>query len=164
MSGRKVIDLENFPKELGNFAALSLKKKREAVAKGIAKSIPDLVAASPVDTGLYAASWDFSVEEKKVILGNHAPYAGIIEYGTRPFTPPLAPLLAWAKRVLTGSKNAEGQVIDTGQRESDYSPEVWKLALGVQKKISIHGMQPRHIMENAIPGIIANIRQELQSA
>lgn len=164
MSNRKVIDLEDFSKELGNFAELSLQQKREAVGRGIAKSIPDLVAASPVDTGLYAASWDFRVEERSAILGNYAPYAGIIEYGARPFTPPLVPLLAWAKRVLTGQKNADGHTIQTGQPETDYSPEVWALAKAVQKKIAARGMFPRHIMENAIPGIIENIREEMKSS
>ena len=159
MSTRKVVNLKDFSKELGNFAESSLKVKREAVAKGIAKSIPDLVAASPVDTGLYAASWDFTVSERSAIIGNYAPYAGIIEYGARPFTPPIGPLLAWAKRVLTGQKNAAGQKINTGQ-PPDYSPEVWALAKGAQKKIATVGMEPRHIMENAIPLIVANIKEE----
>lgn len=162
MSGRKIVDLEKFSKELGNFAALSLKQKRKAVISGVAKSIPDLVAASPVDTGMYAASWDFTVEEKAVIIGNHAPYAGIIEYGTRPFKPPIGPLLAWAKRVLSGQKNAEGQKVQTGQPASDYTSDVWALAIHTQKKIEEFGMQPRHIMENMIPRIIDNIREELK--
>lgn len=162
MSSRKIVDLEDFSKELGDFAKASLKKKREAVARGIARSIPDLVAASPVDTGLYAASWDFTVGERSAVIGNSAPYAGIIEYGARPFTPPIAPLLAWAKRVLTGQKNAEGVKIQTGQPETGYSKEVWALAKYTQKKIAEKGMEPRHIMENMIPHIIENIKQEFK--
>ena len=158
----KRVNLDNFAKELKDWANLSLAQKRKAVVSGVAKSIPDLVAASPVDTGLYAASWDFTVQENSVILGNYAPYAGVIEYGTRPFTPPITPLLQWAKRVLSGSTTAQGKTINTGQPESDYSPEVWALAKGVQKKISIYGMRPRHIMENAIPQIIENIKEELK--
>ena len=143
--------LSDFSKELGKFGELSLEKKRKAVASGIAQSIPDLVAASPVDTGLYAASWDMTVLEKSVILGNYAPYAGVIEYGARPFTPPLGPLLAWAKRV-TGSSS----------QPPNYDSHVWALAKHVQKKISEQGMQPRHIMENMIPTIIENIKMELK--
>ena len=159
----KQIDLEDFSRELGDFATRSLEEKRKAVAKGLARSIPMLVKESPVDTGLYAASWDFKMHEKSAILGNYAPYAGIIEYGARPFTPPLGPLLAWAKRVLTGQKNSEGKTIQTGQ-PGDYSPEVWALAKHTQQKIAKFGMQPRHIMENAIPKIIENIKQEMENS
>lgn len=157
----RIVQLADFKKELGDFAKQSLEEQRAAVAKGIARSIPDLVAASPVDTGLYAASWDFTVGERSAIIGNYAPYAGIIEYGARPFTPPLGPLLAWAKRVLTGRRGEDGHVIQTGQPETGYSPEVWALAKATQKKIAAHGMEPKHILENMIPKIIENIREEM---
>jgi hypothetical protein len=147
----RTVNLEDFSKELKGFAKLSLEKKRKAVIGGIARSIPDLVAASPVDTGLYAASWGFTPTETGAILGNYAPYAGVIEYGARPFTPPIGPLLAWAKRVLRDPSEPP-----------HYSSEVWALAKGVQKKISEQGMQPKHIMEGMIPTIINNIREELK--
>lgn len=147
----KTIDLDQLSKELGNFYGRSQKEVRKAVSRGLQKSISDLVAASPVDTGLYSASWDFRIDEKQAIIGNHAPYAGIIEYGTRPFTPPLAPLLRWAKRVLQ----------DPSQ-PPDFSPEVWKLARATQKKIQQHGMVPRHVLENTLPKIIENIKQEIK--
>lgn len=148
----KRVNLENFSKELKGFSSASLKQKKAAVVRGVARSLPDLVAASPVDTGLYAASWDMTVEEKSVIIGNYAPYAGIIEYGARPFTPPIAPLLAWAKRVL-----------GNGSQPPDYDSEVWALAKATQHKISEYGMAPRHILENMIPKIIQNIRAELKN-
>jgi hypothetical protein len=147
----KTVNLKDFSKELKGFNEKSLKEKKQATVKGIVKSIPDLVAASPVDTGLYAASWDFTVEEEAVILVNYAPYAGIIENGTRPFTPPIAPLLAWAKRVLK-----------SGSQPPDYEPKVWALAKGTQNKIAQYGMKPQHIMENAIPKIIDNIKAEFK--
>jgi len=153
MSTRKVVDLNKFSNELGDFANVSLKAKRKAVISGIARSIPSLVAASPVDTGMYAASWAMTALENSVILGNYAPYAGIIEYGARPHRPPLGPLLNWAKRVL-GSNS----------QPPDFEPKVWALAKAVQNKIAAVGQQPKHIMENMIPTIIENIRQELQNA
>lgn len=169
MSTRKIVDLDQFAKELGNFSKLSLAKKRKAVISGVARSIPDLVASSPVDTGLYAASWQFTPTEKGAVIGNTAPYAGIIEYGTRPFTPPIGPLLAWAHRVLNNSGAARGQPLTKEQQAatgnsalSGYSDAEWALAVHTQKKIAEFGMQPRHIMENAIPQIIDNIRQELK--
>lgn len=148
----KTVKLENFAQELKEFSEATLEQQKKAVVSGIVKSIPDLVANSPVDTGQYAASWDFTETEKSVILGNYAPHAPIIEKGARPFTPPIAPLLAWAKRVLQ----------DTSQ-PPNYSPEVWNLARGVQNKIAREGMRPRNVLENMIPRIIANIKQELIS-
>ena len=147
----KTVNLKDFSKELKSFNEASLKKQKEAAVKGIVASIPDLVAASPVDTGQYAASWDFTVQEQSVILGNYAPYAAVIEYGTRPYTPPIGPLLAWAKRVLK----------DPSQ-PPDYSDRVWALAKSVQHKIETVGITPKHIMENMIPKIIENIRMEFR--
>lgn len=147
----KRVDLKDFSKELGGFAQLSLAKKRSAVIAGIARSIPDLVQASPVDTGLYANSWSFTAHETSVIVGNSAPYAGIIEYGARPHTPPIGPLLSWAKRVLQSSS-----------QPPNYESKVWALAKSVQAKIAANGQQPRHIMENMIPKIIENIREEMK--
>lgn len=149
---RKVVNLADFAKEIGDFTGKHIEALKGATARGVAKSIPDLVEASPVDTGLYAQSWDFSVEEQSVVLGNYAPHAPIIEFGARPFTPPLAPLLAWAKRVLQ----------DPSQPPS-YSPAVQRLARYTQSKIAREGMKPRKILENALPGIIENIKQEMQA-
>lgn len=147
----KTVKLENFARELEDFSKASLEKQQRAVVNGVVKSVPDLVKSSPVDTGQYAASWDFSIDERSAILGNFAPHAPIIERGARPFTPPIGPLLAWAKRVLR----------DPSQ-PPNYSNEVWGLARGTQNKIKAQGMKPRHILEKAIPGIIENIKDELR--
>jgi hypothetical protein len=147
----KVVNLKDFSKELGEFTKASLEMQRAAVTRGVARSIPDLVAASPVDTGRYASSWSFTETETSAILGNTAPHSAMIEYGSRPFTPPIRPLLEWAKRVLQ----------DPSQ-PPNYSSEVWALAKGTQKKIAKYGMEPKAILENAIPKIIENIRLEFE--
>jgi len=61
-------------------------------------------------------------------------------------------ILAWAKRVLQSSA-----------QPPDYDSEVWGLAVGVQKKIEAEGMQPRNVLEKALPKIIANIQQEFRA-
>jgi hypothetical protein len=147
----KTVNLKDFAKEIKGFSEKRIEEYKDATVAGIARSIPLLVEKSPVDTGLYAQSWQFSREEFGAILGNTAPHAAIIEHGARPFTPPIAPLLAWAKRVLQ----------DPSQ-PPDYSDEVWALARGTQKKIAAYGMAPRNIMENAIPHIIENIKKEFE--
>lgn len=172
MSTRKTVQLEDFGKELGDFSEHSLEAQKRAVINGIAKSIPDLVAASPVDTGLYAASWGFTETETGAIIGNHAPYAGVVEHGSRPFKAPLGPLLAWAQRVLRNTESKKsGKVLkhtatysrtDSGEHETTYAPEVWALALYVQKKIAIEGISPKHVMEKTIPKILKNIKSELK--
>lgn len=146
------VSFKDFSKEIERFKNLSISAFRYGTSSGVLKSIPMLVNKSPVDTGLYAQSWDFEVSEKAVILGNYAPHAPIIEFGARPFKPPLKPLLQWAKRVLN----------DPSQ-PPEYSSKVWTLAIGTQKKIEKVGMQPKHILSNSISEIVENIRKELQS-
>lgn len=146
----KRIKLSEFAGELKNFHTKSTKEIRMATKIGILRSMNNLVEKSPVDTGEYASSWDFSEQEKSMILYNHAPHASVIEYGARPFTPPIGPLLAWAKRVLKD-----------GSQPPNYSDEVWALAKGTQKKIQQNGMKPRHVLEKALPDIIKNIMSEI---
>jgi hypothetical protein len=145
------VQLKNFARTLEEFQGTHLDTLKKGVASGVARSIPDLVKASPVDTGLYAQSWNMTVDEEKVVLGNYAPHAPIIEFGARPFTPPIGPLLQWAKRVLK----------DSSQPEFGYSSQVWALAKYTQKKISEVGMEPKLILTNMLPTIVENIRQEL---
>lgn len=147
------INLKDFPRELDKYSHLALNKQREAVVRGLYRSIPDLVRASPVDTGLYAQSWDVAEAKEKASIGNSAPQAAIIEYGARPFTPPIKPLLAWAKRVLK-----------SGSQPPNYDSDVWALARGTQKKIAERGMKPRFILRDALPKIFENIKKELEGA
>jgi hypothetical protein len=146
----QTVQLKNFGKVLGEFSHRRISEIKKGVISGVAKSIPELVKASPVDTALYAQSWAFTADEEGVILGNYAPHSPIIEFGARPFTPPIRPLLEWAKRVLQ----------DPSQ-PPNFSPEVWRLAKGTQKKISEFGMEPKHVLKNMLPKIIENIREEL---
>lgn len=144
------VALKDFGKVLEEFSHKHIEDIRKGVTSGIAKSIPVLVKASPVDTGLYAQSWDFTSTEESAILGNYAPHAPIIEWGARPFTPPIKPLLEWAKRVLQDES-----------QPPDYSDAVRGLAYATQKKIQEVGIAPKHVLQNALPAIIENIRQEL---
>jgi hypothetical protein len=148
----KTVNLNEFANEIGALSERHLERLHEATVAGISRSIPHLVANSPVDTGLYASSWQFTRTEWGAIVGNTAPHAPIIEYGARPFTPPITPLLEWAKRVLK----------DPSQ-PPHYSSKVWALAKGTQKKISERGMAPKAVMEKSIPIILDNIRKEYEA-
>ena len=147
----RVVKLNEFASVLDDFSKQHIDDLKGATVRGIVNHLPKIVEDSPHDTGLYAASWDMTFDEKSVIFGNTAPHAPIIEEGARPFRPPLGPLLAWAKRVLK----------DPSQPPS-YSPNVWALAVGTQKKIEAEGMVPRHILQKNIPKIIESIKQEMR--
>lgn len=143
--------MEDLGKELGLNIKARVEEYKKAVIRACIDALPLLVKNSPVDTGQYAASWDVFVGELKVAIGNYAPHAAIIEYGARPFRPPIGPLLAWAKRVLK----------DPSQPPK-YSSRVWALATATQKAISLRGLPPKHVMESTLPDIIDLIKQELE--
>jgi hypothetical protein len=147
----KRVTMKELGGEIEGFAAAAIPKQRQAVVMGLTRSLPLMAELSPVDTGLYAQSWDLTVTEEKAVFGNYAPHAAVIEYGARPFTPPIGPLLAWAKRVLKD-----------GSQPPNYSSNVWALAKYTQKKIAAEGMKPRAILQNAMPMIMQNIRDELK--
>lgn len=144
-----VISLDKFSDELGKLAKEQVKQFKGAVVDALLKNIIDIVKASPVDTGLYAQSWDLEITEKQAIIGNYSPHAPIIEFGARPFTPPIGPLLGWAKRVL---------------KKPDNDPHVWALAKYTQSKIAEFGMEPKHILTKQIDKIMEDIRINIRKA
>jgi len=143
----KIVKLEKFSKELSEYAKKDIELYKMSVIDALYKNLLVLIKQSPVDTGLYAQSWDLIVEEKSAILGNYAPHAPIIEFGARPFTPPLMPLLKWARRVL---------------KKQDFDDHVWALAKYTQNKISEFGMQPKHILTDSMDKIIYDIKVNLK--
>jgi hypothetical protein len=147
-----VVDLKNFARELGATNKRKMERLHDAIYRGLLRSIPELVKESPIDTGQYAQSWTAEKTELGGRIGNHAPHAAVIEFGARPFNAPIGPLLAWAKRVLQ----------DPSQ-PPHYSSHVWALAKHTQQKIAEQGMLPHHIMQNAIPSILENIKKEYEN-
>lgn len=118
---------------------------------GVLRGQHHLMENSPVDTGLYQASWAVNPKSNTHIeLGNSAPHAPIIEYGARPHNAPLGPLLAWAKRVLKSSS-----------QPPYYDEQVQRLARGVQKKIRERGQEPKHVLTDAIPDLIKMVEEEI---
>lgn len=143
----KVVSLDKFADELKEYSEKNISAYKQAVVESMTDEMKNIVAASPVDTGLYAQAWSMTVDEKSAILGNTAPYAAMIEFGTRPFTPPIKPLLEWARRVL---------------KKAEVDSECWALAKGVQNKISEQGLEPKHILGDAIDRIIIEIRRKMK--
>lgn len=143
----KVVPLDKFSKELRKYAENDIERYRKSVVDALYKNLQTLVRNSPVDTGLYAQSWDLILTEKSALIGNYAPHAGIVEFGARPFRPPLKPLLDWARRVL---------------KKADFDEHVWALAKYTQNKIEEFGMEPRHVLTDSLDKIINDIRINLR--
>lgn len=145
----KIVSLDKFSKELKDYSEKNINEYKKAVINALMMNMQHLVESSPVDTGLYAQSWDLKIDEKSAILGNYAPHAPIIEFGARPFTPPMQPLLEWARRVL---------------KQPEINDACWALATYTRNKISEQGMKPRHILTNAIDKIVSDIKEEVEKA
>jgi len=166
----KTVRLEDFAAELGKLTDGQVETLKNITYNGLLRAVPMLVAESPVDTGQYASSWAVERNSEDLMsIGNYAPHAAIIEHGARPFVPPIGPLLEWARRVLGEGppKDSEsGRSIQGPQRgpvdPSAYSPEVRALAYATRNKIREVGMRPRHILENMIPKIIAEVVAEFK--
>jgi len=154
------VSLKDFAKELDKSNQQDIARFKTGVLLGLYRSMPELVKSSPVDTGQYASSWRILPMRDRVVVGNFAPHAPFIEYGVRPMAPhkpPIGPLLAWAKRVL------EDPVTPRDPNDpNDYSEEVRALAFATQKKISEQGIEPKRVMQNAIPMMMENIKKELE--
>ena len=147
----RIVKSKNFPKIFKKFNKKNLEKYKKAAESGIINSMWKLAEESPVDTGEYAKSWEYEKGKDAISVGNFAPHAAVIEFGARPFKPPIKPLLAWAKRHLKDPSQPPG-----------YSPEVWSMARGVQKKIEEKGMKPKHVLTNTIPYITNQMKLELE--
>lgn len=143
----KVVKLDQFSKELKEFSKKNIEHYKKSVVDALWKAIPRLVKNSPVDTGLFAQSWALDIQEKTAIIGNFAPHGAIIEFGARPFTPPIRPLLNWARRVL---------------RKEEIDNDCWALAKYTQMKIEEEGMMPNHILTNDIDNILNDIRDNMK--
>jgi len=101
-----------------------------------------------VDTGDLKNSVTVTRVTDGALVTVDSPYAAPLEYGARPFTPPLAPLAEWALR--KGLANDEAAAM--------------RIARGIQKKFQTEGIPPRSFFRNALrnaePGIRADINKE----
>ena len=146
----RIISLKDIGKELGKkFVEHEKKEVIEATYEACLRSVEPMKYRSPVDTGLYASAWEVKKTNQpgEVFFGNTAPYAGIVEYGARPFNAPIRPLEEWAARKL---------------RLPVTSPEVQNFAWAVKKKIQREGMEPKFILESGTNEVLLPmIRKEM---
>ncbi len=100
-----------------------------AIAHVQTVAIPQANPYPPILFGNYKRSWKILKRTSNSIeVGSDIPYAGTIEYGSRPHFPPIAPMLLWTKRKF-GLDAAEAK----------------KVAFAVSRAIAAHGTKPRYI-------------------
>jgi hypothetical protein len=176
-------------------AALAVQKKVEryirrrllpaAQYEAAKRSERKVSRSGPRDTGAYRLGWETRRRvggrgargsAPRVELVNTTPYSGIIEQGARPFWPPLAPLLEWARRKagalalgghfslsarsFTARKDGSLKFRGSASLNTEDSAEVMAFARGVQRKIARDGLPAHWIMRRHLP----YARRYLQSA
>ena len=124
-----------------------------------------------------------SVHTEDAMLLVTAPHAAAVNFGSRPHTPPLAPLIEWVKlRGMQGlgterqisrlpgtttAKHARGIAgvlasMESGGALSVNAPE--QVARAIQQSIAKHGTKPHHFIERALPELRAILGEELKAA
>lgn len=101
------IDLTSLPAELreagrrlGSAAVNAMRGAAMMSLGHIQESINETAPYVPVDTGQYRQAWQVEHVLGGADLFNPTIQASIIEYGSRPHTAPIGPLLDWAERKL----------------------------------------------------------------
>lgn len=136
----------------GDLNTSAVKAFREAAEQLEIEVVSQISNASPfpaVDTGYMRQSVTKHNLPNGASVSVDAPYSAAMEFGTRPFTPPLGPLKEWAMRKF-------------GVDES----QAYAIAKGAQKTISERGIAPRHFYKKSwesVPRFIRNaMRSELE--
>lgn len=122
--------MKNLPKKLETAVAAACVKASARLVGDVVKSIDKHKPFPVVDRGMMRNSVQMEVLEQGAHVFVGAPYANAQEHGTRPFFPPLAPLVAWAER--KGHEDPHG------------------FARAVQHKIGRDGIEPKHFFRNAV--------------
>lgn len=87
-----------------------------------------------------------------------APYAGIVDLGARPHTPPIGPLVGWAMRHAHLSSP-----IGAGNSRSAEST-AYAIAKGIQAAIAARGNRPTFFVRNSMPAIVADLHLKIARA
>lgn len=146
------VSLTEFEHRLTRFVpelrAAYLRGFRRAALRLERFTVEEIDSAEPypaVDTGLLRRSVDTQFVPDGAIVTVDAPHAPMIEYGTRPFFPPIAPLAEWAMRKGLGSSASEARSI----------------AYLVARKIARDGIAPRGYFAKAWSRMQRDLRSDV---
>lgn len=109
-----------------------------------AEVVQQIHAVGAVNLGELAKSVSVTTVEDGAEVTVDAPHAAPIEEGTRPFRPPLRPLMLWALRKFS---------LDEG--------EAWRVARAVAAQIEKEGIAPRYYFATALEEAAGEMRDEI---
>lgn len=137
-------------------------------------TVEEIDAAEPypaVDTGELRRSVSTEFIPDGAVVAVNAPHAPMLEYGTRPFAPPLAPLIEWVLRKgLVRPEAPHGPQRKSNRRvfgpaymaPDDYAAAE-QMARNIQRKFMAHGMAPRRYFTKAWARMQRKLRDDIVS-
>lgn len=159
-----------------------MSKVKRATRKAASKGRGTLKRNIPVAHGELRES----VHSEEALVIVDAPHAAAVNFGSRPHTPPLEPLVAWVKlRGMQGllsdrqmkrlpgttTKDAAMSVAEMLRAHevrgpANYSPTdaAVQVARAIQRAIKKRGTKPHHFIEQALPNLKATLLDELRRA
>jgi hypothetical protein len=90
--------VERLPGDLHQAAVTASRKAAERLRGMVVEEISENRPYPVVDRGTMRQSVGIVNQPNGAYVTMGAPYSGLMEGGTRPFTPPIEPLIAWAAR------------------------------------------------------------------
>jgi hypothetical protein len=109
-------------------------------------AIPQAQPYPPVLFGNYRRSWKvLKRTEKSIEVGSDIPYAGVIEYGSRPHFPPMDAMILWSMRKFGLDAKAAKQT-----------------AFAVSRAIANKGTKPRYINKGSQPAFQKILNQSVR--
>ena len=145
--------MEGFAGELGKLPGklehAIVRGLRSAAARGVGEVVQAINATSPyppIDTGQLARSVGHSSLPRGGRILVDAPHAAVMEWGARPFWPPLQPLIDWAQRKFG---------VDEDEAE--------EIGRAVQLKIATFGIEPRAYFATAMVSVRKLVPIEVES-
>ena len=180
-----VVSLDGFARELRKLPKTAeramVRGLRSAALRTQGQVVVEIDTAKPypaVDRGTLRRSVGVDNHPDGALLSVDAPYAAAMEYGTRPFFPPLAPLVEWVKRKGLAGKKPRGPSKDASRlaahgfgisardaramkRVNDFQREAESIAYAIALKISKEGIEPRHYFAKAMAKVPQFLRAEI---
>lgn len=153
----------------------------EAAIEGAETVVVPAAIAAAKDTGRLAASIEARrIDGTPTILAD-APYAGVIEGGSRPHFPPLQPLIDWVRRHaekfeiekpkgrrpgIGVARTARAQRRKEGllAAHDEFEKKIEAIARAIQHKIGEQGSPPHWFMRNSLPKLNAILKTNVERA
>lgn len=152
----KLLRAEDVSRELAAADRAAQGATRRAMLEAAAAGAEVLARGAPVDTGRLKQSFRLRRRGE----GGHpeivadAPYAGIVEAGSRPHWAPLAPLVRWVRR-NAGRLGLRGAGRNRRSGRFTAGSSVVRVARAIQRKIARVGTRPRWFVRQRLPALRA---------